>query len=160
MLEVKLGFSNNHAAQSNQVRNSHETVYDISDNPNHIQLQEYAQAYQHDIHDAVRHDAFYAEEIFSTALAVVAPADDGGESEQHQTAGQDVLSKYRESRGESCLRQGCAVNVTSPGTADDDGKTSHGADDDGINEGAGHGNQALLSGPFGFCSSCYDRSRA
>ena len=163
MLEVQLGFCNNHTAQaqqSNQVRNSHQTVNNIGNNPDHFQLQEYAQTYQNDITDTVRHDAFYAEEIFCATLAVIAPADNSGEGEEYQTAGQDILGNSRESRSESSLSQCSTVQVAGPGAADDDGQAGHGADDDGIDKGTGHRNKALFCRPFGFRCSCYDRSRA
>ena len=87
MSEVFLRFGYDDAREADEgdeVRNSHEAVYDISQDPDDVEFDESAAGDEGDEDDAVRQDAFDADEVFDAAFTVIVPAEDGREREEHQ----------------------------------------------------------------------------
>ena len=163
MLLISFCFSNNYAGksnQSNQVRQSHQTVNDIGHNPDFFQFQERTAGNKNDETDAVRKNCFNTHQVFYATFAVIVPAEDGSEGEEHQANQQQPAAESREGGSEGCISHCSTVEFTVPNAGNNQGQTGHGADDDGIDKGTGHGNQTLFSRPISFSSSRYDRSRA
>ena len=85
MVQVRLGFTyylTREEKKGNQVRESHEAVYDISQRPDGFQLQEDCGSQHGDVAHAVHRDGLRAEEVFPAAFPIVVPSDDGGESKE------------------------------------------------------------------------------
>lgn len=85
MVEVLFRFGNDDAGQADQgdqVRDSHEAVYDVGEYPDSFEFQKCAGSYEADEDEAVGQDAFNAEEVLAGAFTVVVPAEDGGEGKQ------------------------------------------------------------------------------
>ncbi len=103
-------------------------------------------------------------QIIKAALTVVVPSEDGGEGKEYQTHHQKE-GRYafleRQSHLESLRRNlDTLQTVDLPGTHDDDGKPGHGADNQGIDDGSQHRNQALAYRLIGFGCSRRNRSTA
>ena len=132
MSEVFLRFGYDDAREADEgdeVRNSHEAVYDISQDPDDVEFDESAAGDEGDEDDAVRQDAFDADEVFDAAFTVIVPAENGRKSEQGQADAEDDAAVSRERHVESGIGQGCAIDVTHPGTADDEDQARQGANE-------------------------------
>ena len=145
--------------KSNQVGERHQAINDIRNNPNGFQFQERTATYHCNVEITVRHNTFYANQIFHAAFAIVAPTDNGSECEEYQTGGKHIFCHCRECRTECSFSQSSAINIASPNTSNNQGQTGQSTNDDGINESTGHRNKTLFCRPFGFSRSSYDRSR-
>ncbi len=144
--------------EGDQVRDGHETVQNIGERPNDIEVHEAAGKCHRDEDDAIGHDGFDAEEINGATFTVVVPSEDGGESKEDETRGEHIATESRVHRGESRIRESCAVEAIIPDAGDDDGEAGQRTNDDGINEGTGHGNETLLRRPTRF-RRCRDNRR-
>ena len=92
MVEVFLGFRRNDAGEAqegDEVRDGHEAVDDISQRPDGFELEEDGRGQDGDVADTVELDGLCAEEVFPAPLAVVVPADNGGEGEEGEGNGED-----------------------------------------------------------------------
>ena len=96
----------------------------------------------------------------SAAFAVVVPSEDGGEGEECERYGEKNRREAAIGDGKCVLCKFSAVGVTEPLAGYDDGKTGQGTNDDGVDEGTGHGNEALFCRPFCFSGSSDDRCGA
>ena len=90
-----------------------------------------------------------SEEVFPCFFTVVFPANDGGVGEEDDADGNDVAADRSDIVREGCHGEGHAgqgLAVSAKGAEDaggSNGETGDGANDDGVDEGAGHGNVAL-----------------
>ncbi len=146
--------------EGDEVRDGHERVYDVGQDPDGFQFQETARCDEADEDDAVWQDDFDAAQIFRAAFAVIVPAEDRRESEENKGNHEEVAAESREGVREGCVRQGRAIEAARPFAGDDEGEPGQGADDDRVDEGACHGDEALLGRPFCLGRRCCDRSRA
>ena len=146
--------------EGDQVRDGHEAVQNVGQGPDDIEVHEAAGKGHGDEDDAIGNDGFDAEEIDGATFPVVVPSEDGGESEEDEAGGEHVAAEGRVHGGESRVRQSRAVEAAVPDAGDDDGEAGQGADDNGIDEGTGHGNETLLSRPARFRSSRDNRCGA
>ena len=98
MLEVPLRFPGDDAAQreqGNQVRDGHEAVDNIGQDPDGFQFQEGAAGDEHDEDHAVRQDGLDAGQVDDAAFAVVVLVEDRREGEQHKVDHEDDLVELR-----------------------------------------------------------------
>ena len=87
MAQISLGFTyylTGKEKKGNQVRESHEAVYDISQSPDFFKLEESSRGNDSDIYHAVWLNSLGTEEIYEAAFTIVVPAEDGREGEQGQ----------------------------------------------------------------------------
>ena len=106
--------------------------------------------YGHSQHpdDAIDHHRLATQQVLPAFFAVVAPPQNGGEGKQHCRQTDEILSEgYGGSK-----RHGSQVDTSctaAPGTGGDYGQTGDGADDEGVDECAEHGDGALLDRVIG-----------
>ena len=96
VVEILGSFSYHHAGQGqqgNQVRNSHESIDNICQNPDGFKFQKCAARNQCDKDDTVRKNSFGTSQVNHAAFAVVVPSEDGGESEEYQADHEHVAAK-------------------------------------------------------------------
>ena len=163
VFEVFLGFCDDDACEAqegNKVRDGHEAVDDICECPDGFEFQEGSGCEDDEKEDSVEEDALGAEEVFPAAFAVVVPSEDGGEGEECERYGEKNRREAAIGDGKCVLCKFSAVGVTEPLAGYDDGKTGQGTNDDGVDEGTGHGNEALFCRPFCFSGSSDDRCGA
>ena len=87
LVEVVLGLAGDDVAQQQQgdeVGDRHEGVHAVGSVPNDVQADDTAHEDHGDEQDAVGQHPAFALEVLDGALAVVAPAQDGGEGERQQ----------------------------------------------------------------------------
>ena len=100
-------------------------------------------------------------QIVKTAFAVIIPAQYGCECKEneaeHQTEGSNSGRK-RKTQLKCSGRYFNTFKTDVPGTSDDNGETCHGTDDQGINDGSQHGDQALFGRHIHMCRSGSNRS--
>ena len=85
--------------ERDEVRDGHETVYDISQDPDGLELQEGAGGYKDDEDQAIGQDALDAEQVQAGAFAVVVPAQDGRERKEHESQCQELAADIAEGAG-------------------------------------------------------------
>ena len=92
--------------------------------------------------------------IFQAAFTVIIPSKNGGKSKERQTNHQQnstELFRERQTLLKSVDGDIDAFKPDVPGFGDDDGKTRHRTNDDGVDKSPGHGDQPLTHA--GFCLS-------
>lgn len=122
VIEVFFRFCYDDTAQAdegNEVRDSHQTVYDIGQNPDDVEFNEGAAGDEGDKDNAVRHNAFNADQVFNAAFTIVVPAEDGRESKEGKSDAEDDAAVRREGHRKGGIGKRCPVDVAHPGTADD-----------------------------------------
>ena len=155
--QVAFGFCHNDAGQGNQgnqVRDGHEAVYDIGQNPDGFEFEETAAGNQCNEDYAVGHDPFGTEEIDAGALAVVVPAQDSGEGEEHECDSQEAAAHSTVSRSKGGARHGGTSGITLPYAREDESQACHGADNQSVDKGTRHGDKTLFSRFLGLGGSC------
>ena len=123
MSKVGFGFGYDDTGQADEcdeVRNSHEAVYDVRQDPDDVQFQEGTAGDEDDEHDTVWHNALDTDQIFHAAFAVVIPAKDSRKGKERQADAEDETAIGRESLQEGCIGQSRPVDITHPGTAHDE----------------------------------------
>ena len=84
MVEILFRFGYDYAGQtkkSDKVRDGHEAVYDIGENPDGLEFKISTGSNENSEDDAVRYDAFNAEQILAGTFAVIVPAENCREGE-------------------------------------------------------------------------------
>ncbi len=112
MSHVKFRFRYDDAGEGNQrdeVRDGHEGVDDIGEDPDGFEFEETAGRDEADEDDAVRQDDFDAAQIFGTAFAVIIPAEDGRERKENEGNHEEIAAERRESGGEGRIGECGAV---------------------------------------------------
>ncbi len=133
------------ANQADKVGHRHQAVDDVGQQPNHIQMEEGTARHQHQIDEAVRFDRLHPEQVLGAALAVVVPTKDGGKGEEQQANAHQILADMGiKPLGKGLTGHGGAAHIAAPHPGHHQGQAGHGADDDGVDEGTGHGDQPLL----------------
>src|SRR5690606_30626756 len=130
----------------------HQTVGHVAERPHRAQLGGGADEHHQGEHDAERHHRFPASQVLHAALTVVAPADQGGEGEEHHRERHGVVAERRQRGGDLPQahghaqggHQGAVVLLRlAPGTRDDDDQAGHAHHDDGVDESLGHRHEGL-----------------
>lgn len=161
--EVAFGFGGDDAAEQDEgdeVGESHEAVHDVGKIPDQGNGGHGTNENGDDPEPAIVGDGFEAEEVFDGFLAVVGPAEDGGKDKGEQTPGEDEGAKVGEIRKGSMAKFGLGQVFHLPIPGADDDQSGQGADDDGVPEDAGGGDQALADGILGFGGGGDDGSAA
>ncbi len=71
--------------ETNQVRNRHQSVEDVRDGPNQIQVRRHrAESGDDDIHHPIRDDGFLPEQVIDRPFPIITPADDRREGEEDE----------------------------------------------------------------------------
>ena len=159
MLEIPLCFRDDYTGKSkkgNQVRNGHETVYNIRKRPDFFKLHESASCDNGDIAQAVRSNPFDTHKVYEAAFTVIVPAENGGESEKCQRNRQKDRRDSTITMAESGLCKSCTVGIPQPCTGNNDSQTGQRTDNNSVDKGACHGNKTLFSRPFRFCRCRHD----
>ena len=144
------------AAEHNQrdaVGDGHETVGDVGDGPDSADGHVGTDGYGHDVQQPEDSHClhFSTGKVFQAALAVVVPAQDGGKGKEHQAEHQQELDAHpitsqhlgKGGRGEgNTLQFRIAPNIFS---GYDDGESSHGTDNQCIDDSSSHAHQALFN---------------
>ena len=134
--------------QRDEVRNGHEAVDDIGEDPDCLQLQESTRSDEQDEDDAIGQHAAIAEEVDAGAFAVVVPAENRREGEEHEGDRQQGTAHAAIRAGKSRTRHGRTGQVALPDAREHEREARHRADDDRIDEGTRHGNESLLRRPL------------
>lgn len=114
VLEIPLCFRDDYTGKSkkgNQVRNGHETVYNIRKRPDFFKLHESASCDNGDIAQAVRSNPFDTHKVYEAAFTVIVPAENGGESEKCQRNRQKDRRDSTITMAESGLCKSCTVGI-------------------------------------------------
>ena len=117
--KIKIRFLDDDAGkrdERDEVRDGHEAVHDIREDPDGLKLQEGAGSDECDEDEAVRHDALRAEKIDAGTLAVIVPAQDGREGEENQRNREYLPAKGTEHAAEGIRGHHGAGGVSRPGT--------------------------------------------
>ena len=128
--------------QGDQVGDCHEPVHDICQQPDQFKLDDRPGQDGDDPQDPVRHDDTRPEDELGTAFAVIAPAQKGGEGKYDQAECDDVVPAA-DSLAIGKSGQGRTRLSAGPGARQQDDQCRHGADDERVDEGAEHADQAL-----------------
>ena len=134
--------------QRDEVRDGHEAVDDIGEDPDGFELEEGTGGDQRDEDQAVGQHTFVAEEVDAGALAVVVPAENRREGEEHERDRQQLAAEEAIGTGEGSARHCGTGGVALPDAREYEREARHGADDDCVDEGTRHRDQALLSRPL------------
>lgn len=131
--------------ESDQIRDSHQGIQGIGDEPQAAQfdIRQGADRDQKHPDQPERFDGFDTEEVLRAFFTVKAPADQSREGEEHQTDGNDVLSELRERRFKGDCRHRGTVLAALPCSGHDDDEPGHGTDHYRIEKDAEHGNRSL-----------------
>ena len=153
------------AAQSEEgdhVRDGHQTVEDVGDLPygfdRHVRSDEDSEYVQ----PAVYLDRFHpaAGEVLKAALGVVVPSEDSREREEYEACHKHEARDCRRQRKSvlECIRRYLYAfeSFYLPCACEDDRKTCHRADDDGVDECSGHADEALSYRLVRLGCSCCD----
>ena len=172
--EELLRLAGDNAAKQNQrheVREGHEPVEDVGARPHGAHREVGPDEHRGHVNPAVGEDGIFLaapDEVFQAALGVVSPPEDGGEREEHECHGKDVRGdvcaggQVRKPAGERFHGDVHALQAEFriPCACHHDGKARHGADDDGVDEGARHAHETLANRFLGLGSGGSDRGRA
>ncbi len=143
-VHVLVRLSDDDAGEGNQcdeVRDGHEAVDDIGEDPDGLEFEEGTGCDQRDEDQAVRQDALAAEEVDAGALAVVVPAENRCEGEEHERDRQQLTAEEAVGTGEGSARHRRAGGIALPDAREHEGEARHGADDDRVDEGTRHREQ-------------------
>ncbi len=150
-VEVMLGLAGDDIAQQeqgNEVRDRHEGIHAVGGVPHDVEADDAAHKDHGNEQDAVSQHPALTLEVLDGALAIVAPAEDGGEGKRQQAEGQQG-SAHVGDLGEGGLGEGGTVAGADVGVGED-GADNHqsreGADDDRVPEGARRGDEGLAHG--------------
>ena len=146
-----------------QIGEGHEGVCNIGQGPDRLQSEEGRYGQHEKIDDLVDQNTLGAvHQVDQTPFSVIAPSDDGGEGEESDTDGYNVLPHVTgKSQAKGLAGQNTAVQATaSKKSRGQDHKAGHGADHDGGEKDTGHGNQPLSDAGIGLCRGRYDRRAA
>ena len=154
MLDNKAGESE----QRNGVGDDHEVVEHVAQLPDEVVGHHRAEEDEHEREDGVDHGALLAEEVGNVDLAEEVPAQDRGEREEEQAhrdehvaralaeddaeggLGEVGLAERSAGRGSAAVVEGAALGVEG---GDDDERVER-QDDEGVDEHADHGDDALI----------------
>ena len=153
--EVVPGVEDEGAAEgeeADEVGQGHEAVGDVGEVPDEGAARDDAADEGHDDpEDAVGGDEFDAAEVLQGALAEVGPAQQGGDDEGGEADGEQEGADATHG-GEGVVGEhfaGFGVDAGVGHDGDGEGEAGEGADDDGVPEGAGGGDEGLLDGVRG-----------
>ena len=143
--------------ERDEVREGHESVEDVRETPDGADCEIRPDEDDEDVERAVDVDrslVLPADEVLKALLGVVVPAQNRREGEEcegdHQEEAGDVRAVRDEGKplGKGLNRDVDALESKGgfPRAGDDDRETGHRADDDRVDEGAGHADQALANG--------------
>ena len=146
--------------ERDEVRDGHEAVDDICEDPDGLELEERAGRDEHDEDEPVGQHALRAEEIDAGALAVVVPAENRREREEYEREREQAAADAAIRRHKRAVRHRRARRVALPDAREHEREPRHRADDDRIDERARHRDEALLRRPFRLRGRRGDRRRA
>src|SRR5690606_12949262 len=129
--------------QGNQVGNSHHGVHYVGHTPHQFQVDRSAHRDQYHPDDAERQYRPFAKQVLGTALAIKAPAEQGGEGKNGQADHHDRFAEAAVGGAERHRRQRRAIFAALPCACHHDGEAGNGTDDDGVNKSAEHADGAL-----------------
>ncbi len=151
------------------VRNGHKRVGDVGYGPHDIGHTDGAHEGRKHVKNLIGLNCALAEEEGDAAVAVVAPAQDGGIAEQHHAQHEHRRADERDARECCACELGTCGDFPGGNRGDHFGVREHrgnehdageGADHDGVPEGAGHGHERLACGVARRCRRGHDGSRA
>ena len=134
--------------ERDEVRDGHEAVDDVREDPDGFELEERAGGDEHDEDEPVGQHALRAEEVDAGALAVVVPAEDRREREEYEREREQAAADAAIRRHKRAVRHRRARGVALPDAREDEREARHRADDDRIDERARHRDEALLRRPL------------
>src|SRR5690606_12545142 len=129
--------------QGDKVGNGHHGVHHVGHAP--YQFQVYRRTYrnQHHPDDAERQYRLVAKQVLGAALAIQAPAEQGGKGKNRQADDHDRFAQAAVGGAECHGRQRRAIFAALPYACHHDGEAGNGTDDDGVDKGAEHADGAL-----------------
>lgn len=141
--------------QSDKVRESHQTVENIGAGPDRADGEVWADENGENVDPAVGELLFTAlsDQVLQAFFGIVGPAENRGECEEGERNREEVGSETASDRKDAePSAEGFHGDVYAfeskariPSARDDDDETCHGADDDRVEEGAGHADKALAN---------------
>ncbi len=131
--------------QGQQIRQRHQGIQGIRHQPDEVELLLGHRPHRDHQYpeDAERGDRLHPEQILGALLAIETPPQQGGEGEYRQTEGHHIAAESGQGPLEGHGGEGRAGLAAGPGAGHHDRQTGDGADDQGVDEGAEHGDAAL-----------------